>query len=70
MVGLEDFARQLIPTEKPLRLMYGVATGPNTVQLDGSTTSVSLPAVSNVSSGEFVAVLAVGADRLILGSVS
>ena len=53
----------------PLRILYGVATGANTVLVAGSTVAVVLPALSPVVDGDYVAVLATGADRLILGRV-
>jgi hypothetical protein len=51
------------------RILYGVATGDNTVEIAGSTVAVTLPALDPVVSGDYVAVLASGADRLILGAV-
>lgn len=52
-----------------VQLLYGVATGDNTVTIAGSTVAVELPALAPVVSGDYVAVLAAGADRLILGPV-
>ena len=54
----------------PLRLLYGVATGSNTVLVAGSTVAVTLPALSSVTTDDYVAILACGADRLILGAVT
>ena len=61
---------ELLEEKSPtLRILYGVATGANTVLVAGSTVAVVLPALSPVVSGDYVAVLATGADRLILGRV-
>ena len=61
---------ELLEGQSPtLRILYGVATGANTVLVAGSTVAVVLPALSPVANGDFVAVLATGADRLILGRV-
>lgn len=54
---------------RPVSVVYGTATGPNTVTLAGSTTPVTLPALAPVRSGDYVAVLVQGADRVILGEV-
>ena len=72
MDHLSSLARALMSDdeEQPLRLMYGVASGANTVVLDGSSTSLTLPAIVAVASGDYVAVLGVGSDRLILGPVT
>jgi hypothetical protein len=53
-----------------VQLLYGVATADNTVTIAGSTVSVALPAIEQVESGDYCAVLASGADRLILGPVN
>lgn len=52
-----------------LRILYGVATDTNTVTVGASTVPVVLPALNTVQDGDYVAILAVGADRLILGPV-
>ena len=51
-------------------IMYGVATAANTVQINGSTTAVELPYITPVVSGDFVLVLASGADRIIVGPIT
>jgi hypothetical protein len=51
------------------QILYGVATAKNTVTIAGSTVAVALPALTPVVSGDYCAVLASGADRLILGRV-
>ena len=62
---------ELLEEKSPtLRILYGVATGANTVLVAGSTVAVVLPALSPVVNGDYVAVLATGADRLILGPVA
>lgn len=53
-----------------LRLIYGDATGPNTVIVAGSTVAVTLPALAAVVDGDYVAILEAGGDRLILGAVT
>jgi len=61
---------ELLEEKSPtLRILYGVATGNNTVLVAGSTVAVVLPTLSNVTVGQYVAILASGADRLILGRV-
>ena len=52
-----------------MRLVYGVASGDNTVAVRGATTAVTLPALIPVQSGDYCAVLEAGADRLIIGPV-
>ena len=51
------------------RIVYGVATALNTVQVSGADTAISLPALANVQSGDYCAILVAGADLLILGPV-
>lgn len=51
------------------RLTYGEATGPNTVAVEGVDTALEYPALSPVATGDYVALLEMGADRLILGAV-
>ena len=51
-------------------IMYGVATAANTVKINGSTTAVALPYITPVVSGDFVLVLASGADRIIVGPIT
>ena len=66
-----SLVQELLEDQPPtLRILYGVATGANTVLVAGSTVAVVLPALSPVVSGDYVAVLATGADRLILGPVA
>lgn len=55
--------------DSPVRLVYGTATAKNTVRVDGEATAVVLPAISSVRSGDRVAVLKAGGDRLIVGPV-
>ena len=65
-----SLVQELIADRPPtLRILYGVATGANTVLVAGSTVAVVLPTLSNVTVGQYVAILASGADRLILGVV-
>ena len=65
-----SLVQELLEDRAPtLRILYGVATGANTVLVAGSTVAVVLPALSPVANGDYVAVLATGADRLILGCV-
>ena len=65
-----SLVQELLEEKSPtLRILYGVATGNNTVLVAGSTVAVDLPALSPVVDGDYVAVLATGADRLILGKV-
>ena len=65
-----SLVQELLEEKSPtLRILYGVATGANTVLVAGSTVAVVLPALSPVVNGDYVAVLATGADRLILGKV-
>jgi hypothetical protein len=66
-----SLAKALLADRQPgVQLLYGVATDTNTVQIAGSTVAVELPALQTVTVGEYVAVLASGADRLILGAVT
>lgn len=67
----DDLARELLDrtVERPLRIVYGVATGDNTVAVRGAETAVAMPALTPVKSGDYCAVLEAGADRLILGPV-
>lgn len=65
-----SLAKALLADRQPgVQLLYGVATALNTVKIAGSTVAVELPALEPVVSGDYVAVLAAGADRLILGRV-
>lgn len=65
-----SLAKALLADRQPgVQLLYGVATGLNTVEIAGSTVAVELPAMEPVVAGDYVAVLAAGADRLILGKV-
>lgn len=65
-----SLAKTLLADRTPgVRILYGVATAVNTVQIAGSTVAVELPALAPVVDGDYVAVLAAGADRLILGAV-
>lgn len=50
-------------------VLYGTATGPNTVKVGASNVAVTLPALSPVVAGDYCAILSTGADRLILGAV-
>ncbi len=52
-----------------VRLVYGVATAENTVAVGGVDTATELSALQPVVTGQYVAVLEVGGDRLILGAV-
>ena len=54
----------------PARMLYGVASAANTVQINGSTTAVALPYITPVVSGDYVLILASGADRIIVGPVT
>jgi len=54
---------------RPTRLVYGVASGVNTVAVRGAATAVVMPALGSVQSGDYCAVLESGGDRLILGPV-
>lgn len=66
-----SLAKALLADREPgVQLLYGVATATNTVQVAGSTVAVELPALEPVVDGDYVAVLATGADRLILGRIS
>jgi hypothetical protein len=70
---VNDLARTILAlTERSstLTLVYGVATGTNTVALEGAASPVTLPALNTVTVGDYCAVLAQGADRLILGAVT
>lgn len=68
---MSSLAKALLDREVTgTQILYGEATGNNTVTIAGSTVAVTLPALSPVVSGQYVAVLAAGADRLILGAVS
>jgi hypothetical protein len=67
---VNSLAKTLLAQKEPgTRVLYGVATANNTVTLAGSTVAVELPALEPVVSGDYVAVLATGADRLILGAI-
>ncbi len=53
-----------------VRIVYGVATGDNTVAVAGAATAVTLPALAPVRSGDYCAILETAdGDRLILGVV-
>jgi len=70
-----SLAKALLSTQRqdgmpPVQLLYGVATGTNTVKIAGSTVAVVLPALSQVVTNDYVAILACGADRLILGAIT
>ncbi len=69
---MNDLARVLLGGEddRPVRLVYGVATAVNTVQVRGADTAVELPYINAVAVNDYVAVLECGADRLILGPVT
>jgi hypothetical protein len=60
----------LAERQQGVQLLYGVATGTNTVEVAGSSVAVQLPALETVVAGDYVAVLAAGADRLIIGAVN
>jgi hypothetical protein len=65
-----SLAKALLADRQPgVQLLYGVATGTNTVKVAGSTVAVTLPALESVFAGDYVAILAAGADRLIVGKV-
>lgn len=67
---MNDYTRVILALQKAgATVVYGVATGTNTVRLEGAATGVELPALSPVVSGDYCAVLQQGADRLILGAV-
>jgi hypothetical protein len=52
------------------RIVYGTATGDNTVPVEGDTTAVEMPAIVPVSSGDYCAVaIPASGDRIILGPV-
>lgn len=66
-----ELARNILALQnKGARIVYGEATGTNTVALEGAATAVVLPALSPVASGDYCAVLVQGADRLILGAMA
>ena len=69
---MDDLARMLIDQspDRPVRLVYGVATAANTVAIRGSSVAVELPYITAVTTSDYVAVLECGADRLILGPVT
>lgn len=69
---MNNLARTLISMndERPVRLVYGTATGPNTVAVRGAATAVTLPAITPVDDGQYCAVLESGADRVIVGPVN
>lgn len=54
---------------RPGRVVYGVATGRNTVQVRGATTAVQLSALTPVEAGDYCAVWEAPGDSLILGPV-
>jgi hypothetical protein len=65
-----SLAKALLADRQPgVQLLYGVATDVNTVEIAGSTVAVELPALEPVVANDYAAVLAAGADRLILGPV-
>ena len=65
-----SLVKALLAEQTPgVQLLYGVATGLNTVKIAGSDVAVTLPALNPVAAGDYVAVLTQGADRLILGAV-
>jgi hypothetical protein len=68
---VNELARVLLDRDpdRPVRLVYGVATGTNTVAVRGAATAVVLPAILTVHAGDYCAVLESGADRVILGPV-
>jgi hypothetical protein len=52
------------------RIVYGTATGDNTVPVEGDTTAVEMPAIAPVKSGDYCAVaIPASGDRIILGPV-
>lgn len=52
------------------RIVYGAATGDNTVPVEGDTTAVEMPAIIPVSSGDYCAVaIPASGDRIILGPI-
>lgn len=67
---MTSLARALCTTSKSVRVMFGVGTGANTVSIDGSTTEVTLPAINAITTGDYVVVIAWGADRFILGALT
>lgn len=68
---MRPLARELAGRiESPLYLSYGTATAANTVRMDGEATAVVMPAITSVTTGQRVAVLKSGGDRLILGPVT
>ena len=68
---MRSLARELLDGREssPVRLVYGTATDINTVQVDGETTAVVMPAISTVVAGDRAAVLKAGGDRVIVGPV-
>lgn len=52
------------------RIVYGTATGDNTVPVEGDTTAVEMPAIVPVKSGDYCAVaIPASGDRIILGPI-
>lgn len=66
---MNELVRLLSDSERPGRVVYGVASGDNTVAVRGSAVAVEMPALTPVRSGDYCAVWEQGADRLILGAV-
>ena len=59
--------------QSPLRLVYGVMASATTVYIDGSTVVATVPKLASVgtlAASDYVAVLAVDADYLIIGKVA
>lgn len=70
MTPLARVLTELAGDRQQVRLLYGTATGTNTVRVMGADTPVVLPAVVPVTTGQWCAVLEAGGDRLILGPVT
>jgi len=67
---MTSLSKAILSRDRPAAtVLYGEATGTNTVTIAGSTVAVTLPALTAVVAGDYVAVLASGADRIILGPV-
>lgn len=63
-------ATALLRSNEPgARLLYGVATGANTVAVMGADTAVTLPAVVPVATDDYCLILEQGADRIIIGPI-
>ena len=69
---MELFAQALLADQDdhPVRLMEGVATAANTVQIQGSTTAIECPYITPVVTGDKVLLLGWGTYRIIIGPIT